>query len=159
MTDMKKIKNIAVIAFESKKTDLIEWSYFNKEILASHEVSAPVFEGNVLEGTLNKKINRLEARQLGGYRQVCKLITENKIDAVIIFGDAEDIFEAKDLNAIIRAAVEHDIIVATNRTTADFVLNSSLLNEDYITHASQKKTQLNKRFTEIDTPVQLAKAS
>jgi methylglyoxal synthase len=156
---MKKIKNIAVIAFENKKTDLIEWSYFNKDILSSHEVSAPAVEGNVLEGTLNKKINRLDARQLGGYRQICKLITDNKIDAVIIFGDAEDIFEVKDLNAIIKAAVEHDIIVATNRTTADFVLHSSLLNEDYTTHASQKKTQLNRHFTEINKPVHLAKAS
>ncbi len=156
---MKKTKNIAVIAFENKKTDLIEWSYFNKEILTGHEVFAPAFEGNVLEGTLNKKVNRLEARQMGGYREICKLITDNKIDAIIIFGDAEDVFEAKDLNAIIKTAIDHDIIVAANRTTADFVLHSSLLEKDYITHASQKKTQLNRYFTEIDKPVHLAKAS
>lgn len=156
---MKKIKNIVIIALENKKTDLIEWSYFNKEILANHSVSAPGFEGNVLEGTLNKKINRLEASQFGGYRQICKLITDNKIDAVIIFGDAMDIFEAKDLNAVIKTAVAHDIIVATNRTTADFVLHSSLLDKEYATHASQKKLQLNRHFTEIDKSIHLAKAS
>lgn len=156
---MKQIKNIAIIAFDNKKTDLIEWSYFNKEILAGHEVFAPVSEGNILEGTLNKKINRLEATQFGGYRQICKLITDNKIDAVIIFGDAEDIFETKDLNVLIKTAVAHDIIVATNRTTADFVLHSSLFDKEYITHASQKKLPLNGQFTEIDKVIHLAKAS
>ena len=156
---MKKIKNIAVIAFENKKTDLIEWSYFNKEILASHEISAPVFEGNILEGTLNKKINRLEAGKFGGYRQISKLITDNKIDAVIIFGDAEDIFEAKDLSGVVKTAVAHDIIVATNRTTADFVLHSSLLEKEYTTHASQKKMHLNRNLTETDKTIHLAKAS
>src|ERR1700753_3346957 len=121
MKKMKKTKNIAVISFDSKKTDLIEWSYFNKEFLIPHTILASGFAANILEGTLNKTINVLEAANVGGHRQLCNLIEDGKIDALMVFGESNDIFESKEMKGILEAAVEHNIIVALNRTTADFV--------------------------------------
>jgi methylglyoxal synthase len=136
---MKKNKNIAIIAFESKKTDIIEWSYFNKDILMPHQITSIGFAANILEGTLNKKIEHIEPGNFGGFRQLCNLITENKIDAIIIFGEAKEVFETKNLNAVLEAAVKHNILVAANRTTADFVIYSSLINSEYTIHNSEKK--------------------
>lgn len=137
---MNKNKNIAIIAFESKKTDLIEWSYFNKDILMSHQIIAIGFAANILEGTLNKKIEHIEPGNFGGFRQLCNLIIENKIDAIIIFGEAKEIFESKHLSAVLETAVQHNILVAANRTTADFVIHSSLINNEYAIYSPEKKS-------------------
>lgn len=134
---MKKIKNIAIIAFESKKTELIEWSYFNKEILLPHQLLALGFAANILEGTLNKTITKVEDIKLGGHRELCNLIKEGNLDTIIIFGNSEEIFEGKDMNSLLKTAVDHNIIVATNKTTADFVLHSSLIQNEYKIDISQ----------------------
>lgn len=136
---MKKIKHIAIIAFDSKKTDLIEWSYFNKNLLIPHQISASGFAENILEGTLNKKINTSESGKPNGYREILNLINDEKIDAVIIFGEANEILESKDLKPLFEAAIQNNIIIAANRTTADFVLHSALIETEYRIHTNEKK--------------------
>lgn len=155
---MKKIKNIAIIAFDSKKTDLIEWSYFNKEILLLHQIIALGFAANILEGTLNKKIQHIEPGNFGGYRQLKDLINENKIDALIIFGEASEIFHTKYLNAVIETAVESNIIVSANKTTADFLVHSPLIDNDYIISKKEKQTE-KPGMSNTASLVSLAKAS
>ena len=156
---MKKIKNIAIIAFEAKKTELIEWSYFNKGLLLPHQVFAMGFAVNILEGTLNKKINKAEEIKMGGYRDLCKLIADDKIDAVIIFGEAGEIFDSKDLKTVLETAIEHNIIAATNKTTADFILHSSLLESEYKINIKEKKPVDNREIVATTTDFLLAKAS
>jgi methylglyoxal synthase len=156
---MKKIKNIAIIAFDSKKTDLIEWSYFNKKFLLPHQLFALGFAVNILEGTLNKKINQGEEIKLSGYRDLCKLVADDKIDGVIIFGDADEIFNSKDLKTVLETAIEHNIITATNKTTADFILHSSLLDSEYKIDIKEKKPVDNKEILSTTADFQLAKAS
>jgi len=155
---MKKIKNIAIIAFDNKKTDLIEWSYFNKELLLPHKLFALGFAVNILEGTLNKRIKGEEIK-LGGYRDLCKLIADDKIDAVIIFGEANEIFDSKDVKSVLETAIQYNIIAATNKTTADFILHSSLLESEYKINIKEKKQVDNTEVVATTANFQLAKAS
>jgi methylglyoxal synthase len=136
---MKKIKNIAIIAFDTKKTDLIEWSYFNREILIPHQIFASGFAGQILEGTLNKKVNIIDTISFNGYRELCNFVNNNQIDAIIIFGDADQIFETKELNTVLKAAAAQNLAVAVNRTTADFIIQSSLIAKEYLPHSSAQK--------------------
>ena len=156
---MKKIKNIAIIAFDSKKTDLIEWSYFNKKFLLPHQLFALGFAINILEGTLNKRINQGEEIKLSSHRDLSKLIADDKIDAVIIFGEADEIFNSKDLKSVLETAIEHNIITATNKTTADFILHSSLLESEYKVDIKEKRPVDSKELMATATDFQLAKAS
>ncbi|MEP6467805.1 MAG: hypothetical protein ABJB05_15955 [Parafilimonas sp.] len=155
---MKKNKKIAIIAFESNKTDLIEWSYFNKELLMPHQITAIGFAANILEGTLNKKTDYIEPGNFGGYRQLSNRIKENKIDAIIIFGEAKEIFETKELRVVIETALINNIIVAANKTTADFVIHSSLINSEYKILSKEKKP-VYKEVSANSAPFPLAKAS
>jgi len=139
---MKKIKNIAIIAFDSKKTDLIEWSYFNRETLIPHQIFASGFAGQTLEGTLNKKVNIIDAVSFNGYRELCNFVGNGKIDAIIIFGDADQVFETKELNAVLKAAAAHNVAVAVNRTTADFIIRSSLITTAYTPQSTFTKNTL-----------------
>ena len=153
---MKKVKNIAIIAFDSHKTDLIEWSYFNKSLLMPHQITPLGFAGGILEGTLNKKLHTAETGKPGEYRQLCNRINNDEIDAVIIFGEADEVLETKDLDAVLEIAIKKNIVVAANRTTADFILHSSLIDENYIIAKNEKKPTDKNEVFEINTSLTLA---
>ncbi len=155
---MNKIKRIAIIAFDNKKTELIEWSYFNRNLLLPHNILALSYAAIVLEGTLNKKVQISASGKLGELKELCSLISNDEIDAVIIFSEAGEILENKDLKAVVEAATDHNIIVATNRTTADFILTSSLFEKEYAVHKDEKKLTGKPALNE-DVVYPLAKAS
>ena len=140
---MKPSKNIAFVVNDNKKSELIEWSYFNKELLLPHEIIATGAAGNILEGTLNKKINKLLSGPLGGYGQLAEMVTDGKIDAVIFFGTSgETQVRTNELDNLIETALLKNIIVAGNRTSADFVLTSFLMNKDYSVETAEPADQL-----------------
>ena len=152
---MKPSKNIAFVVNESKKSELIEWSYFNKELLLPHEIIATGAAGNILEGTLNKKINKLLSGPLGGYGQLAEMVTDGKIDAVIFFGTSgEAQARTNELDNLIETALLNNIIVAGNRTSADFVLTSFLMNKAYSVETAEpadlpKTEQTTKKFATV----------
>jgi methylglyoxal synthase len=155
---MNKIKNIAIVAFDSKKTELIEWSYFNRELLIPHQILALGIAGNILEGTLNKKVSISEAGRMGENRELCNLIAADKIDAVIILGEADDVLESKDMNTILETAIQHNIIVAVNRTTADFIIHSSFMGTEYTIHTEDNLPDT-RNAESLSDSFSLAKAS
>ncbi|CAN5266692.1 methylglyoxal synthase [soil metagenome] len=125
-------KNIAFVATENKKTDLIEWSYFNKELLLPHKVIATGNAGNILEGTLNKTVSKLSAAAFGGYQELSAKIEAGKVDVIIFFGDAEELqLNNNDFDSLMDTALSHNIIIAKNKATADFVLTSVLMQKKY----------------------------
>jgi len=60
------------------------------------------------------------------------MIAEGKLDIIIFFWDPlESHAHDSDVKALIRLAVAYNIIIACNRTTADFILTSPLMDGDY----------------------------
>jgi methylglyoxal synthase len=129
---LKKVKRIALVAHDNKKKDLMEWASFNKKVLSKHELFATGTTGNLLEKEIDTTITKLLSGPLGGDQQMGAMIAEGKLDIVIFFWDpmsaqAHD----SDVKALLRIAVAWNVIIACNRTTADFVLSSSLMNDDH----------------------------
>lgn len=132
--DMTIVKRIAITSQESKKTDLIEWSYFQKEKLAKHELIATGTTADIVEGTVNAPVQKLLSGKHGGYRQLSELINEDKLDAIIFFTDTDAMHEAldnTDLRMLLEAAISKNVLLCCNRTTADYVLESTLMNQSY----------------------------
>lgn len=129
---MKVRKRIAVVAQESFKAELINWAYFNRKVLNQHDLIATGEMGNVLEGTTNTTVIKLASAPLGGYSQLGRMIKEGEIDIIIFFCNPFEIHiadgEVKSLHMI---AEKNNIIIATNRGTADFVLSSPLMTTDH----------------------------
>jgi methylglyoxal synthase len=124
-------KRVAFIVHPGKKTELIEWSYFNKALLLQHDIIASGEAANVLEGTLHKPVQKFATSPGGGYQELVSLIAGAKIDAVIFFrGVDETPAQKKAVKAIIHAALEADIIIANNKITADFILSSPLMQQE-----------------------------
>ena len=92
-----------------------------------------VKDGKQLLKTYEGKVKRLLSGPLGGDQQIGAMIAEGKINMLIFFCDnliAQG--HQNDVSALSRLASLYNIAYATNRTTADMLLTSSLLTDlDY----------------------------
>ena len=130
----KKItkKNIALVAHDERKRDLLEWVKFNKGTLSKHNLFGTGSTGTLIEKKIGLKVEKFLSGPLGGDQQIGAKITEGKIDFLIFFWDPlESHPHDPDVKALLRIAVVYNIIIACNRSTADFVVSSHLLAEDY----------------------------
>jgi methylglyoxal synthase len=125
-------KRIALVAHDHKKADLLEWVKFNKGTLLQHELFATGTTGKVLEQELGSKITIFESGPLGGDQQIGARIAEGGIDFLIFFWDPlESLSHDPDVKALLRMAVVWNIPTACNRASADFMISSSLMSQEY----------------------------
>lgn len=125
-------KRIALIAHDNRKGDLLAWARFNRGTLAKHDLLATGTTGALISEELELPVHRFLSGPLGGDQQVGAAIAEGKIDAVMFFWDPlEPHPHDVDVKALLRVAVVHNITIACNRATADFVLSSPLMNQPY----------------------------
>ncbi len=126
-------KRVALVAHDNKKKDLIDWAIYNKAVLSKHELIATGTTGRLLEENLGRPVKKLMSGPLGGDQQIGAMIAEEKLDLLVFFWDP---MEAQphdsDVKALLRVAVAWNILIACNRTTADFILTSYLMNDEYL---------------------------
>lgn len=140
-------KRIALIAHDHKKADLIDWAIYNKEVLVQHELVATGTTGKLLQEQLDYPVRRLLSGPLGGDQQIGALIAEGNLDIIIFFWDPmEQQPHDSDVKALLRLAVTWNIIIACDRTTADFVLTSGLMNQDYALDIPDYSGYLNRKI-------------
>ena len=85
-----------------------------------------------LEDALDVPVARLLSGPLGGDQQICALIATGQVDLLIFFWDPlEPHPHDVDVKALLRVAVVHNVPIACNRATADFLLSSPLMRSDY----------------------------
>lgn len=151
---MKSKKRIALVAHDNRKKDLLEWVVFNKMKLREHIITCTGTTGKMVEHELNRNVNdhRLEVHRLlsgplGGDQQLGALIAEGKIDIVIFFWDPmaaqpHDV----DVKALLRLTVLYNVVTASNRSTADYVITSPLFQEDYHIKVKDYTEYLNRKI-------------
>ena len=144
---MKPRKRIALVAHDNKKKDLIEWSVFNKAVLSRHELFATGTTGTMLEDKLDRPVKKLLSGPIGGDQQIGAMIAEGQIDILIFFWDP---MEAQphdsDVKALLRVAIAWNIIVANDRATADFILTSPLMLNEYAAQIPDYSTYLKRKI-------------
>lgn len=140
-----KQKNIALIAHDGKKHDLIEWCKKHKDILAHHFLCGTGTTARMLADKTGLPVRGYNSGPLGGDLQIGAKIVEGRIDVIIFFSDpltAQP--HDPDVKALLRIAQVYDIPIANNTATADFIVKSTLMNEEY-TH---KIIDFNKNIVE-----------
>ena len=127
-----KQKNIALIAHDSKKKALIEWCLQNKDILKEHFLCGTGTTARMITDQTSLPVKGYNSGPLGGDQQIGAKIVEGSVDFVIFFSDP---LEAQphdpDVKALLRIAQVYDIPIANNRATADFMITSTFMNEEY----------------------------
>jgi len=139
---MHTIKTIALVAHDNRKDDLTEWVNWNWKELIKHKIYCTGTTGKLVEQTLSNKlvsdgnikldITKLKSGPLGGDQQLGALIAEGKIDVFIFLWDPmmpqpHDV----DVKALLRISALYNVPTACNRATADFLISSPLMEQEY----------------------------
>ena len=115
---IRKQKNIALIAHDQKK---------RKHFLCGTGTTA-----RMITDATNLPVKGYNSGPLGGDQQIGAKIVEGKIDFVIFFSDpltAQP--HDPDVKALLRIAQVYDIPIANNKASADFMITSPLMDEEY----------------------------
>lgn len=141
---MKAVKNVALVAHDNRKKDLVEWVEWNYQTLIRHNLICTGTTGLMIEKVLQQKLDdentghrlksvtKLKSGPLGGDQQLGAMIAEGRIDVLIFFWDPmqphpHDV----DVKALLRISVVYNIPIACNRSSADFMISSPLISEPY----------------------------
>jgi methylglyoxal synthase len=139
---MEIVKRIALVAHDNCKKDLVEWVNWNWKLLLSHQLICTGTTGRLVikalgkntdeEYSLKHEIIKLKSGPLGGDQQLGAMIVDGKIDLLVFFWDPmqphpHDV----DVKALLRISVLYNIPTACNRSTADFMISSHLMMEEY----------------------------
>jgi len=132
LSTIEKIKNIALIAHDNKKAEIIEWVKSHRDELMQHTLYATGTTGALIEQQAEVGIHKLLSGPMCGDQQVGARITEGAVDFLIFFWDPfEPMPHDPDVKALLRIAAVWNIPVACNRASADFLLSSVLMQESY----------------------------
>ena len=155
---MKARKQIALVAHDNRKQDLVEWVSWNHEIILKHDLVCTGTTGSIVEAELTRKIKeedidlqinitKLKSGPLGGDQQLGSLIVEGKVDFIIFFWDPmEPHPHDVDVKALLRIAVLYNIPMACNRASADFMISSPLIEKDYVRVVKDYSTYINRKI-------------
>ena len=145
----KMTKVLALVAHDNMKRDLAEWVDWNSRNLSRHHLVCTGTSGKMVEKTLRDhreedesadgirelsdlKITLLKSGPLGGDQQIGAKVVEGQVDFIIFFSDpltAQP--HDPDVKALLRIAQVYDIPIANNKATADFMITSPLMDEEY----------------------------
>lgn len=154
---MKNVKNIALVAHDNRKKDLIEWVEWNWEALLEHKLICTGTTGKLVENALKNKLHANNAKKkiaitkllsgpLGGDQQLGSLVVERKIDVIIFFWDPmEPQPHDVDVKALLRISVLYNVPTACNRSTADFLISSRLFKAEYFPTVKDYSSYINRK--------------
>lgn len=124
MTNKKM--EIAVIAHDGKKADMVQFLNKNHDLLLRENIKI------IATGTTGGKVaaigiqvKKMLSGPLGGDAQIAARVAEGKTKMVIFFKDPMSSHPHEpDINMLIRICDVHNVPLATNEATAQLLLNS-----------------------------------
>jgi len=117
---------IAIIAHDRMKADMVQFLNKNKSILIAEKISL------IATGTTGSKaenagfrVQKMLSGPLGGDAQIAARVAEGKTQMVLFFKDPNSSHAHEvDINMLIRVCDVHNVPLATNEATAQLLLNA-----------------------------------
>lgn len=130
---MNKRKRVALVAHDNKKQELLDWTRANQQLLRQHDLYATGTTGKLVALELGIPVTKLRSGPLGGDMQIGARIADGGIDLLVFFWDPlTSQPHDPDVKALLRIAVVWNIPLACDRASADFMISSPLMSEEYV---------------------------
>jgi len=115
--------NIALIAHDRKKDDLVRFAVAYKPIFEKHTLYATGTTGlRIMEAT-DLPVHRFQSGPLGGDQEIGAMIAQNSMDAIFFFRDPLTAQPHEpDVTALVRLCDVYAIPLATNMGTAEILV-------------------------------------
>ncbi|QKS71116.1 methylglyoxal synthase [Paenalkalicoccus suaedae] len=115
--------NIACIAHDQKKDELVNFTIAYEPVLKDHTLFATGTTGTRIMEATNLSVHRFRSGPLGGDQQIGAKIAENEMDLVLFFKDPLTAQPHEpDISALIRLCDVYEIPLATNLATAEILI-------------------------------------
>lgn len=116
--------DIALIAHDSKKTDLVTFVLNNKELFDGVHIYATATTGKFLESA-GLQVTKVLSGPYGGDAQIGALVAKGEIEVVFFFRDPLDKHPHEpDVQMLMRLCDVHNIPLATNPAAAKLILTA-----------------------------------
>ena len=111
--------NIALVAHDAKKDEMIEWALAHRDALEQHTLFGTGTTGGRWIEETGLDVMPLKSGPLGGDAQLGAMIAEGALDALIFFIDPLSAMPHDvDVKSLIRLAILYDTLMAVNPATA-----------------------------------------
>lgn len=117
--------NIAFIAHDKKKDDIIDFVNKHKDKIMHHNLSATGTTGKLISEIVGLDVRRFMSGPLGGDQQIGGEVASGNIDMVIFLRDPLTAQPHEpDVTALLRICDVHGVPLATNIGTAEILIKS-----------------------------------
>lgn len=115
--------NIAFIAHDKKKDEMVKLATAYREIIKDHKIFATGTTGQRIIDATGLDVHRFKSGPLGGDQQIGAYVSDNKIDLVIFLRDPLTAQPHEpDISALLRLCDVYEIPLATNLGTSEVLL-------------------------------------
>lgn len=117
--------NIALIAHDKKKDDMVEFVIRYKEVFELNQLFATGTTGRLISEIVGLEVKRFLSGPLGGDQQIGAKIAQGEMDFVIFLRDPLTAQPHEpDVSALLRLCDVHNIPLATNVGSAEVFLKA-----------------------------------
>lgn len=115
--------NIALIAHDRKKDDLVAFTVAYKAIFEEHQLYATGTTGQRIIDATGLSVTRFQSGPLGGDQEIGSMIAKNQMDIIFFFRDPLTAQPHEpDVTALVRLCDVYSIPLATNMGTAEMLI-------------------------------------
>ncbi|MCW6037344.1 methylglyoxal synthase [Spirulina subsalsa FACHB-351] len=124
---------IALIAHDNKKDQMVEFVKRHKALLQRYPLIATGTTGQRIQNATGLKVNALLSGPLGGDAQISAQVAEGRVKVVVFLIDPLNAQPHEpDIQALQRICAVHNVALATNVATAEFIMER--LRQNRIAH-------------------------
>ena len=117
--------NIALIAHDKKKAEIVELTKKYEDIFKRHTLFATGTTGLHIMGETTLKVNRMKSGPLGGDQEIGAMVANHKLDIVLFLRDPLTAHPHEpDVSALLRLCDVYNVALATNINTAERLIDS-----------------------------------
>jgi methylglyoxal synthase len=128
---MNPIRTIALIAHDGKKADMLAFAMQNRDALTGFQLVATGTTGKLIQDKVGLQVERVLSGPLGGDAQIAARVVTGDIHAVFFFVDPLDKHpHDPDIQTLMRACNVHNVPMATNAASANFILSARSMEDE-----------------------------